>query len=262
MKSTPLISCLCITHNNLAQLQRAINCFKSQTYPNKELLILYESDNDQLRNRVETDPDESIYFVEVPAVPKLTLGQLRNIAVEKCNGDLFCQWDDDDWYASNRLEVQMEAVTQNWKPASMLVYWLMYDSCANQAYLSPFRLWEGSILCKKAIITQECNYASLVKGEDTILLGKLIENNSIFPVVKPNLYIYVFHGNNTWNYKHFNHFYKRGQKLSGAASDLVKDILEGRYTVEEGTLLLNSPAFLKEVNFKYKLVDRYRLTLQ
>ncbi len=261
METHPLISCLCVTHNSVSQLQRAIDCYEAQTYPNKELMVLYESDNASVKQFAARPQPPGVYFVEVPAAPKLTLGELRNIAVEQCNGEYFCQWDDDDWYAANRLQVQMDAIRQSCKPASMLLYWLMYDCVDQTAYLSPFRLWEGSILCKKSIITPACNYASLVKGEDTILLGNLLSNNSIFPIINPALYIYVFHGNNTWDHDHFNIFYKRGKKLSGRASQLIGEILGGQYSVEESTGLLNHVAFLEEIDFRFELVDRYSLRM-
>ena len=43
--SLPLISCICITRNRPGYLSKAIVCFKQQTYPNKELVILYEEDD-------------------------------------------------------------------------------------------------------------------------------------------------------------------------------------------------------------------------
>jgi glycosyltransferase involved in cell wall biosynthesis len=261
MKTSPLISCLCITHNNPKQLQLVINCFNAQTYANKELMVLFEGDNTYVKGLSNHNRNKDIYFVEVPANPKLTLGELRNIAVEQCNGEYFCQWDDDDWYANNRLQVQMDAIRQSCKPASMLLYWLMYDNVNKSAYLSPFRLWEGSILCKKSIITPECNYASLIKGEDTILLGNLLNSNSIFPVINPSLYIYVFHGKNTWDHNHFNLYYNRGKQLSDRAGGLIEEILNGQYSVEESTALLNQPTFLEEIEFRFELIDRYSLRM-
>lgn len=261
MTTHPLISCLCVTHNSLGQLERAVQCFHAQTYSNKELVVVYESNNDAVRAYRRSSPGPEIIFVEVPAAPKQTLGDLRNIAIEAGNGEYFCQWDDDDWYASNRLTVQMDAIIQSGKPASMLLYWLMYDSVNKAAYMSPFRLWEGSILCKKGIITPECNYASLIKGEDTILLGKLLSTNSIFPIIRPNLYTYVFHGSNTWDHDHFNVYYSRGKRLSDDASRLIGDILDGQYDPEEATALLNSYVFLDEIDFRFELVDRYSLRM-
>jgi glycosyltransferase involved in cell wall biosynthesis len=257
----PLISCLCITRNSINLLQRAINCFKAQTYPVREMVIIYESDDLHIKNYLETVSDDNIFYYEVPSSPKLPLGTLRNISVEKCSGTYFCQWDDDDWYAANRLEAQYEAIVKNCKAASMLSYWLMFDSHTHSAYLSSFRLWEGSILCLKSVIDDEVKYASLEKSEDTAVLKQLIQGNYIFPVIKPNLYIYVFHGNNTWNYDHFNIFYRKSLRLSPAASDLIGDILEEKYSVEHATLLLNESEFLKEIVYRYNFLDNYSLQL-
>ena len=43
----PLISCLCITHKKPEMLKRAIDCFESQTYRNKQMVIVFE-DHDLL----------------------------------------------------------------------------------------------------------------------------------------------------------------------------------------------------------------------
>jgi glycosyltransferase involved in cell wall biosynthesis len=261
MKEMPLISCLCVSHNSTRQLQRAIKCFKAQTYPDKELIIVYESDNREIKELVKSISDKQIICKEVASQPKLPLGTLRNLSVSNSNGKYICQWDDDDWYSADRLQVQYQAVTQHCKVASMLIYWLMFDATNLNAYLSPFRLWEGSILCEKSAINDEINYASLEKGEDTILLGKLLETNCIFPIIKPSLYIYVFHGNNTWDFNHFNKFFSRGLKLPTHAAELIKDILDEKYTVEEGTMHLNDSNFLKDVMYRYELIDRYTLQL-
>jgi len=261
MTEKPLISCLCVTHNKLNFLQRVIRCFKAQTYTNKELVIVYESDNFSVQEFSKSCDDTSVTFYEIPATPKQSLGTLRNISLQYAKGDYFCQWDDDDWYAEDRLDVQYDALKSNVKVASMLTYWLMFDSMNNQAFLSPFRLWEGSILCEKAMITSEVNYANLEKGEDTVLLGKLLETNCIFPIIKPNIYIYVFHGDNTWDYDHFNKFYTRGLQLPFNITGVIKEILDEKHTIHDATEIMNSESFLKEISYRYELIDRYRLQL-
>lgn len=255
MNNFPLVSCLCVSHNSLLKVKRVVNSFKGQTYPHKELLILYKAGNNYLKEYSKTINDSEIIFIEAPESPELTLGQLRNMSISVCSGEYFCVWDDDDWYSSKRLEVQMAAIIENCKPVSMLLYLLMFDSTTNAAYLSPCRLWEGSLMCRKSIIQEECNYPNLPKGEDTVLLEKLVRLNYVFPIIKPNLYIYVFHGNNTWGYKHFDYYYSNGVKLSEKASHLIKDVLDEKYAVEESTSLLNEKDFLKEIHFRYKLLD-------
>lgn len=261
METLPKISCLCISQNSVELIKRTINCFKAQTYPAKELIILYESDNSSTKYFLKENLYEEVYFYEIPSHPKLTLGALRNISIEKCSGEYFCQWDDDDWYASNRLEVQYKAIVHNSKAASMLAYWLMYDHIGEQAYLSSFRLWEGSILCKRSLVDNNIKYADLTRSEDTSLLKQLIDGNHIFPIIKPNLYIYTFHGSNTWGYDHFKIFFKKSLKLSSNASEIVRNVLNEHNSVRIGTEMLNSEDFLQEVVFRYNFIDNYSLQL-
>ena len=43
MYNNPKISCLCVTNNRVSYLKTAICCFDSQSYENKELVIVYLS---------------------------------------------------------------------------------------------------------------------------------------------------------------------------------------------------------------------------
>ena len=65
----PLVTCLCITRNRVAWLPAAIERFRAQTYPNKELLIVADSLGDlpaieDRRNitAVTVKPDQNIGF--------------------------------------------------------------------------------------------------------------------------------------------------------------------------------------------------------
>ena len=40
-----LISCLCISKNNVDIVSQSIKSFLGQTYPNKELIFVYEDNN-------------------------------------------------------------------------------------------------------------------------------------------------------------------------------------------------------------------------
>src|SRR5579872_5490009 len=69
----PLISCLCITRKKPHMLSRAIRCFMEQSYSNKELVIVYESD-DMATIELVKDPaihcNPVIRVLEVNASPK------------------------------------------------------------------------------------------------------------------------------------------------------------------------------------------------
>src|SRR6187399_197150 len=110
MKKLPLISCLCITRNKIPLLKRAIHCFRNQTYPNKELILVFEDNDNDTKSFVKRLKDKNISIYEIPSTPKLSLGELRNISIHKCKGEYFCQWDADDWYHNRRLETQIDYI--------------------------------------------------------------------------------------------------------------------------------------------------------
>jgi glycosyltransferase involved in cell wall biosynthesis len=81
-------------------LARAVECFQSQTYPNRELLIVADSIEDVRLVRGVTVLSTS---------QKLNIGQKRNLGCEAAlNTDLIAVWDDDDYSAPGRLAQQVE----------------------------------------------------------------------------------------------------------------------------------------------------------
>ncbi len=235
-----LISCLCVTKNRVALLRRAVSCFAAQTYANKELIVVYEDNDVNTKEYLAQISNADIKLVQVPSGSGLSLGALRNLSIEKCNGDYFCQWDDDDWYHQNRLELQMEVIKKSGFPACVLMHWLVFDSTSNSAYISPFWHWEGSLLCAKKALKNDIRYDDLKRGEDTGLIKKLFKKHAVFPVMAPKLYIYVYHSKNTWEYDHWsNNIIQKGKALSTTSSLLIKDILDDRYSVQKASMFLD-----------------------
>lgn len=245
----PLVSCLCVTKCKVPQLRRAINCFNEQTYSNKELVVIYERSDGETKEFAEKSHSRDIRFVEIPPTSAMTLGALRNISIAQSKGEYFCQWDDDDWYHRDRVDIQMKAALLNMHPASTLTNWLLFDELTGQAYFSHVRLWEGSILCKRDIYTQGLRYPSMPRGEDMVFIRSLLRKFKIFPVVAPNLYIYVIHGKNTWSYDHFERLFKTAQKLPDFVSEMIRDILTGKISPADGSEMLNSEKFLEQIDY-------------
>ena len=244
---SPLISCLCVTREKPQLLLGAINCFFSQTYENKELIIVYENDDLKTTNLLNKIIQKNVKKVEVKRSSKINLGELRNIAVNNSNGEYVCQWDDDDWYHVGRLEFQFEVIRESGLAGSILTQWTVFDKTTNKAYVSNKRLWEGSILCKKSIM-QELAYQNQKMGEDTAVIDYLSSKKYLFPINDtPNLYIYVYHGMNTWDYNHWSLVFKMSKELSPDNSRKVYQILYGNYGNVEASLLiddiLNNPIF-------------------
>jgi glycosyl transferase family 2 len=198
----PLISCLCVTRARVTLLSRAVGCFLAQTYPHRELLILFDSDDAATRDYAAALNDDRIRLIEAPESPRQTLGSLRNLAVSEARGQYVCQWDDDDWYHPDRLSVQLSALCASGRPACVLSRWTCLDVEARRAYISPHRAWEGSILVERE---QMVAYPDLARGEDTIAIDKLAERQQLHMLDRPELYVYTFHGRNTWDRGHWSY---------------------------------------------------------
>ena len=244
----PLVSCLCVTKNELYQVQRAVNCFYGQSYVHKELIIVYEGNKTKASDWFTQLKDPKIRVVQVTTTPKLSLGELRNISLTHAKGEYFCQWDDDDWHHRDRLKIQLAQALKHRHPATFLMNWLIYDELRRKAYFSQFGLWEGSILCKRDVFPR-IKYPAQSTSEDSQFLAQLFARSRVFPVVYPNLYIYVFHGKNTYGKKHFNAIFNKSQKLSRASSILIRDILDSKYSVKTASGLLQSNKLLDEINY-------------
>ena len=194
----PLISCLCVTKND--SVKDAINYFNKQTYKNKELILVTETSNKNVGYLKEVAAsNDNIYFKETKE--DITLGDLRNISVEEANGEYIIQWDDDDIHQNQRIEVMYEAlVAQPDRKACFLKTFMIHDKITDKTTLSKY--WggvEGSIIAVKNSMPR---YESLSKGEDTPVRDYFLRRGVGMIIDRPEIYTYVIHGNNTWDYNH------------------------------------------------------------
>jgi glycosyltransferase involved in cell wall biosynthesis len=243
----PLISCLCITERRVPLLKRAVTCFLSQTYAAKELLVVYPVDDTDTLDYLLHLPDPRIRSYAFQPAPHLSLGDKRNISIREANGEYFCQWDDDDWYPNQRLEIQMEMALSRRSQGSVLMRIIIFNSAENQAYLSFPRPWENTILAKKSLIDQGFRYPSLNQKEDTAFVNNLMAHHKLCVIRGCPAYIYVYHGSNTWNQDHFNFLFFHSHCLPSSVSQLIQHILLGQYTPEEASRLLGSEEVLEEM---------------
>ncbi len=94
----PLISCIMPTKNRHDFIQHAIACWMSQTWRNRELIIVDDGEPVEL---------PAHYSIRYCRVPEMTIGAKRNYAVAHADGEFVAHWDDDDFSAPDRLEFQM-----------------------------------------------------------------------------------------------------------------------------------------------------------
>jgi len=129
------------------------------------------------------------------------LGDLRNIGLREARGELIIQWDDDDWYHPQRIELQVQALIETKSDICCLERWRLAWPARSLYVVSKRRAWEGSMLAVKARLP--C-YPSMRRGEDTVFFDRCRSAGlKVHLLDRPELYVYVVHGQNTYPEEHF-----------------------------------------------------------
>jgi hypothetical protein len=234
----PRVSALMVTRDRADKAKLAIDCFRRQSYPNKELVILDDGGDDALAQHVAALADPDVRMLRRDDRGE-ALGDLRNLAVEAAAGDYVCQWDDDDLYHPLRIEVQMHHLRREGAQAAFLTRWMLWWVAARRFAVGEQRLWEGSMLCRKDRMPR---YPRLGVGEDTPLTREVARTTCFVGIDQPRLYLYAVHGANTWFPGHFTHFWNRAERrFEGADAErvyreLARDFPLGAYTATSCTL--------------------------
>ena len=186
-------------------------------------MVVYEADDAATRDYLAASIHPAIRSVEVGVSPKLLLGDLRNISIQSSRGHFVAQWDDDDWYGPTRLAEQIDAMRQSVRQGCVLSRWLMYDVLAAKAYVSGTRAWEGSIVAERSSIP---HYPPLPKGEDSVVITRMLADDNLVALDRPQLYIYTVHGENTWERTHWERNLRPySQLLTAEDQERVKSLL-------------------------------------
>lgn len=97
-----LASCVCVTYNRPHLLNELLFCFLNQDHENKELIIV----NDQ--KNVEYHYNDSRVKIFNVSERFATLGEKRQFANTKINGDFMFTMDDDDIFFSHHLSTLID----------------------------------------------------------------------------------------------------------------------------------------------------------
>jgi glycosyltransferase involved in cell wall biosynthesis len=206
----PLISCLMVTRGDLVPAQFAIDCFRRQTWPNRELVIVGDDPNSELPGFIAALRDPAIHYVPTATA---ALGTMRNVSVEASRGALVCQWDDDDLYHPERLEFQYAQLVARDAAAHFLSRWLMWWPERRRIALGKRRIWEGSMLARREAIV---SYPAIARREDTRAVAELRQRgNRIAYTDQPLAYCYIIHGANGSGPRQADRLFARASETVG-----------------------------------------------
>ena len=224
------VSCLMVTRDRFEQAKIAIGCFRKQTWPNRELIILDTTETDELPKWVQQLKDPGILLRHIPGCAD-PLGHMRNLAIDCASGNFVCQWDDDDISHPARLEVQLAAMKATNATASFLRRELVWLPQTNRLCTTRPRVNENTVICDKSVMPR---YPSLAKLEDLPLTDEIRRSQRVAHIDAPELYIYTVHGKNTWHGYHMETIWQIGQnKMEDKRySDAIK-LLSHAYPVDK-----------------------------
>jgi glycosyltransferase involved in cell wall biosynthesis len=198
-----LVSCLMVTRNRVDLARRAIDCFAAQRWPNRELVVLDDGDQDYSA-MIEpfTAAGHRIRYERIERREGVLLGALRNRSIELADGDWCMQWDDDEWYHPDRIGVQMDARRRG--SAVALKWTLMHLQSTDLGTLA-FRADSGVATPGTVLHRRDAGrYPNLSRNEDGVFLQQLRRTGLV--VLGPEqsyLFVRCFHGTNTWDERHF-----------------------------------------------------------
>jgi glycosyltransferase involved in cell wall biosynthesis len=220
----PLVSCLMVTRAaNMKIIDNAIFSYTIQTYKNKELVIITDCDSknlDDLKCLLDKYNDNSIRIVYLKE--KLKMGALRNASINNALGEYCIQWDDDDLYHSDRIEKQYFELISGDYDYCLLKDFMMYFY--NTHILSMNTWFNDKMVGKPPTIMFRKNMK--YRYPDHVQFGEDIEifnTTNLKPCIlydMPHLYIYTYHGYNSYDYEHYLNLYNHTKVIFN------RDILE------------------------------------
>lgn len=190
----PMISAIMVTQNSMGLVEQSVRCFQSQTYPNKELVILHQAGSPHKDRLLGFGRDTSIRLIECPAMPKNKLDLLRNQALGKVSGRYIVQWNEDAWHHPEHMTRMLAVLYEHEYLASVLGNWFAINRSSQKLELSTSRLPEGSILFDRSWL-ENADRTEREGGRDSPFMH--CGQSNMKQATMPYLYLYRGHGEDT-----------------------------------------------------------------
>jgi glycosyltransferase involved in cell wall biosynthesis len=220
---SPLVSCIMPTNNRRHFVPQAIRYFLRQDYPNRELIIV-DDGTDPVSDIV---PDDSrIRYIRLRR--KAEIGEKRNLACEKSEGEIIILWDDDDWYADHRISLQVRPLVEGEADLTGFSYCTLFClpthafwACTDQLDEKMFfeGVVGGTLAFRKRFWQQGLRFPNASLGEDAQLLKRLLNKGARLEKLRNDgVFVYVRHQGNSWKFAEGEYLLRRGWRTVTAPS--------------------------------------------
>ncbi len=199
----PLVSAIMLAgRTSIEDVLIAIDCFKAQTYPYKELIIVNNAKTQFDAAALNIKADREIFLADTPL--QYFAGMARNYGIAAANGQILAQFDPDFWYAPNRIEAQVATLAENRAQVAILNSTLCYSFMSGRAsYMTNER--QAILNTMVCIRPPNIDYPNINKQEELGFLEKMIKAEmSVISLPAPNLACKLFLTNGERTYKPIN----------------------------------------------------------
>lgn len=207
----PLVSCLCLTRNRRQWLPRAIQCFRNQTWINKELIILADGED------VSDLASDDIRYVHISEGS--TIGEKRNIGSELAFGDVVISWDDDDWSAPGRIVDQVGRLRESNKQVTSYHSMLFTDGIKWWKFCGDSTANLGTSICYQNDFWAKHKFSAKQIGEDGDFIKAAAREKQLISTDAGLLMVASIHRANTSTRSLLGNQWKKIEKPEGLQWD-------------------------------------------
>ena len=223
----PLVSAIMLAGKTTpANVMAGVECFKSQNYPYKELIIVNNAQSQLDASSLNIKAEKDVFIVDTPQ--HLTAGMARNYGISAANGKILAQFDADYWYSPDRLSTQIAGMAKNESHVAVFNKTLSYSYASGRVsyHTNPKEIILETMVF---IRPKEVDYPNIEKNEELGILNKLngIDYKTI-SINNPILCCKLFFTNHTAAATT-----KQEQKVSTDHYKIAKSMLDSRKSLFE-----------------------------
>jgi glycosyltransferase involved in cell wall biosynthesis len=210
----PLVSCIMPTGDRRAFVAQSLRRFAEQDYPHRELIVVDDGEDpvEDLVSEAAASPPSGTARIRYLRTPRRTsIGSKRNIACAEARGEIIVHWDDDDWYAPDRLSVQAAPILAEQAdltgfensytlelPAAR--FWTIHPALHRRMFVGDVH--GGTLAYRRALYERGFRYPPANLAEDAAFIKQALRAGlRLVRLPNPGTFVYVRHGANAWRFQ-------------------------------------------------------------
>ena len=239
--SLPLVSCVMPTRDRWAFVQQSIKYFQRQDYPNLELIIIDDGQQD-LAHCAKNQ--KGVRYVRLPKA--LPIGAKRSYGCAMARGEIIAQWDDDDWYGPSRVSAQVESLIAGTADMDAFADCVFLDldswkfwRCSASIFERMFvgNVHGGTLAFHRRLVDSGIRYPAQSLAEDAYFLYLCNRRGArLHRTASDGMFVYLRHRKSTWQFECGKHLDPRQWHIVAPPEIPFEDrrFLEAQSTIRRG----------------------------